>query len=168
MLINNRFEVNPSRSEVLDRDSKKLIRLEPRLMKLLCMLIESKGQIVTREVIIKEIWDDYPGGGEGLNQSISGLRKILHDEGKQLIETLPKMGYCFHGYVRQSSPVPQEKSFTPVYLLAGLIIFIIAVFSFRQSYHSNSSPDNLSQEESRHISKIDSAHQAEIWKKSQN
>jgi DNA-binding winged helix-turn-helix (wHTH) protein len=170
MLINNRFEVNPSRSEILDRATGKLVRLEPRQMKLLRLLIENHEQIVTREFIVKQIWDDFPGAGEGLNQSISWLRKLLHDEQKQLIETLPKMGYCFHGSVKQSGIMPGKKSRKIVYLLSALFLITLTVFMFLYYRNSGkkSQSDNLSREESMRISKIDSAKQAERLKAGQN
>lgn len=162
MIINKRFEVNASRSEVLDKMTGKSIRLEPRLMKLLCLLIENRGQIVKREFIIEQIWNDYPGAGEGLNQAISGLRKLLDDDQKKIIETLPKSGYCFHGTIEETHIKNQTKPFKTAYILAG--IFIMIVFLFLARYYQSteaSIAEHLSQEEARSISKIDSARQAE-------
>jgi len=164
MIINNRFEVNPSRNEVLDLDTRKLVRLEPRLMKLLGLLIENQEQIVSREFIVKHIWDDYPGAGEGLNQSVFWLRKLLHDEKKQLIETLPKLGYCFHGHVKPSGSISRRKSGKIIYFLSALLLTVIAIIIFHY-YHSGreSRPDNLSREEIMRISKIDSARQLQNY-----
>jgi DNA-binding winged helix-turn-helix (wHTH) protein len=92
-VINDRFLVDVERSELLDKTTGENNRLEPRLMKLLQMLIEYNGRILKREYIIKEIWDDYPGANEGLNQAISFLRKLLGDEQKVIIQTQPKAGY---------------------------------------------------------------------------
>lgn len=61
MLINDRFYVDPSRSGITDNRTGKLDHVEPRLMKLLCLLAASGGKTVSRETIVKEIWDDYPG-----------------------------------------------------------------------------------------------------------
>ncbi|NSL85991.1 hypothetical protein ECE50_004060 [Chitinophaga sp. Mgbs1] len=166
MLINNRFEVDLVRSKVTDRDTGDQTRLEPRLMKLLCLLIENHERLVTRPLIIKEVWDDYPGGEEGLNQAISGLRKLLHDEQKQLIETLPKKGYCFHGVLSDNIPAAKRKLFKPVYVAGILLLVILTVFTFlfyrtsRNSYTNQSST-----EEHIRLFKIDSARQAEKLKK---
>src|ERR1700678_4349019 len=93
-IINNRFTADSLRSEIFDKETKQKNRLEPRLMKLLCILAERQGGGVKREFILKEIWDDYPGANEGLNQAISFLRKLLTDEDKEIIQTQPKIGYC--------------------------------------------------------------------------
>ncbi len=81
-IINGRFAVDIDKNEVLDRKTKASNRLEPRLMKLLCLFVKQMGQLVRREYIISEIWDDYPGANEGLNQAVSFLRKLLDDEQK--------------------------------------------------------------------------------------
>lgn len=172
MLINNRFDVNSSRNEVSDWDTGKLVRLEPRLMKLLCLLIENRGEIVTREVIIKQIWNDYPGADEGLNQSVSWLRKLLHDEQKQIIETLPKTGYCFQGTVNQAGVTTVKRLVKAVWFVAILFVLVgsVGVFLYYRSGKSLSSralserSGKLSEQESRRRSEIDSVHQAEILK----
>ena len=125
MLINDRFDTDPLRSEVTDKQTGKISRIEPRLMRLLCLLAENQGKPVSRQMIIKEIWNDYPGGDEGLNQAISVLRKLLDDDKKKIIETLPKTGYCFHGTINQDQLVPKRKSFRLIYTSAVLLLLLI-------------------------------------------
>lgn len=162
MILNRRFRINASRNEVVDNRTGKPLRLEPRLMKLLCLLIENHGQIVKRSLIIKQIWDDYPGADEGLNQAISGLRKLLEDDQKNIIETLPKTGYCFHGDIEETPIEHQTKPLKTTPILAGILILIAILFLVRY-YQSTEAAisDQLSQKEARHISKIDSTRQAE-------
>ncbi len=170
MIINKRFKVNVSRNEVLDEMTGKSIRLEPRLMKLLCLLIENRGQIVKREFITNQIWDDYPGAGEGLNQAISGLRKLLEDDQKKIIETVPKSGYCFQGTIEEA-PINetnsklQPKPFKTVYMLTGALVVIALLFLVRYYQSTKASiAKQSSQEEARNAYKIDSARQAERLK----
>lgn len=68
-------------------------------MKLLCLLAENRGHLVSRDMIIEQIWGGYPGGEDGLTQAISYLRKIMKDSGKKIISTIPKSGYIFNGTV---------------------------------------------------------------------
>lgn len=165
MVINKRFRINASRNEVLDNRTGKSLRLEPRLMKLLCLLIENHGQTVKRSLIIKQIWDDYPGADEGLNQAISGLRKLLEDDQKNIIETLPKTGYCFHGAIEEAPIKDKTKPLKATHILAGILMLIAILFLVRyyQSTEATIS-DQSSQKEARHISKIDSTRQAERLK----
>jgi hypothetical protein len=148
-----------------DKVTGKSIRLEPRLMKLLFLLIENRGQVVKRELIINQVWNDYPGAEEGLNQAISGLRKFLEDDQKKIIETIPKNGYCFHGTIEEAQAKQPTKPFKIAYLLTGILIVI--AFSFLLRYHQATKAlisEQLFREEAHKISKIDSARQAERLK----
>ncbi|WP_316819300.1 helix-turn-helix domain-containing protein [Pedobacter nyackensis] len=165
MLINRRFRVNASRNEVLDHRTGKIVRLEPRLMKLLCLLIENHGQIVNRSLIIEQIWNDYPGADEGLNQAISGLRKLLEDDQKKIIETLPKTGYCFRGGIEKTPFKHQRKTLKTAHVLAGVLILIAILFLVRYYQATEATiTDQLHRKEARHLYKIDSARQAERLK----
>lgn len=42
---------------------------------------------------------DNPGGNEGLSKAVSFLRKMLGDENKEIIPTIPTTGYGFHGEI---------------------------------------------------------------------
>ena len=150
MLINDRFNVDPSRNEVIDKQTGKLNRIEPRLMKLLCLLTEFEGKAVSRKMIVKEIWNDYPGGDEGLNQAISVLRKLLGDDNKKIIETLPKTGYCFHGTISGDQIVLKRKSFKVIYVSAALFLLLITTLVLGYyKYRTNDKivPAKLSDEE---------------------
>ena len=90
--INNRFCVDPSSNLLTDLEEKRDTRLEPRIMELLCMLTDQTGKTITREHLVTSIWKDYGGGDDGLTQAISTLRKVLDDQNKELIHTIPKKG----------------------------------------------------------------------------
>jgi DNA-binding winged helix-turn-helix (wHTH) protein len=91
IIIENTFTVVPEKNLINQT------KLEPRIMKLLCLLIENRGMLVTRDTIVEKIWSGYPGGIDGLTQAISFLRKILNDSEKKIISTIPKSGYIFNG-----------------------------------------------------------------------
>lgn len=159
MLINDRFNVDPSRNEVVDQQTGKVTRVEPRLIKLLCLLAEHEEKAVSREIIVKEIWNDYPGGDEGLNQAISVLRKLLGDDKKKIIETLPKTGYCFHGTIGSDQTVLKRKPFKVIYVSAAVFLLLIAAFVLGYYHHRTNDrvvPGKLSHEESIKAFKMDS------------
>jgi DNA-binding winged helix-turn-helix (wHTH) protein len=142
----SRFYIQPSLNTVTDQQSGKETRLEPRLMNLLCMLYEHNGQMISREQITKEIWDDYGNADEGLTQAISYLRKVLDDETKTLIETIPKRGYKLNGIVEE--PVRHLSATKKRYLvwIAMFIVIVLAawwIFRNRQGQQSISNPDAL-------------------------
>lgn len=139
MRINSRFEVDPLRNKILDKQTGKMIHVEPRMMKLLCLLTKHHGEPVTRKMIIKEIWDDYPGGDEGLNQAISVLRKLLSDDKRRIIETVPKTGYCFHGTIENDQITSNRQSSRALYVGAALVLVLILGLLLKGYYnlHSN-------------------------------
>jgi DNA-binding winged helix-turn-helix (wHTH) protein len=112
-LINDRFLIDPASNSCLDKSGNRQLRLEPRIMQLLCLLSEQPGKVIGRETLVNIIWKDYGGGDEGLTQGISVLRKALSDEDRQMIQTLPKKGYCFTGII---SNVEQETHTDPTSL----------------------------------------------------
>lgn len=65
-------------------------RLEPRLAGVLSVLIQHRGDAVSRDTLLALVWEE-DGSDEALTQAISRLRKALGD--KSLIETVPRVGY---------------------------------------------------------------------------
>jgi DNA-binding winged helix-turn-helix (wHTH) protein len=159
--INGRFEVKRHNNSLFDRERNICHRLEPRLMRLLCLLIDNQEQVVTRESIINQIWNDYPGAGEGLNQGISHLRKILEDDTKTIIHTVPKTGYQFQaiaasGKEKVNQDIPLTNTSPWKYTLWAAIV--VAIIFFAWTFFTADSPvGNL--EEDKRISSIDEARQ---------
>ena len=94
--INNRFFTDPATNIVKEIKGANETRLEPRLMLLLCLLTQNEGKVVSREFLIKEIWNDYGGADEGLTQAISFLRKVIGDQKKEMaFLQIPDSNACF-------------------------------------------------------------------------
>ena len=167
-IINHRFIVNSDRNEVSDKETGLSNRLEPRLMKLLCVLAEQQGKVVKREAIIKRIWDDYPGASEGLNQAVSFLRKLLNDEDKKIIQTQPKAGYCFNAIIDEESESKQRSKikYLPVIIGAALLLLIgLMVDIYLRKGGSGISDRQSDERNAAQIARLDSIHQAEQMKK---
>ncbi|MEO0815922.1 MAG: winged helix-turn-helix domain-containing protein [Pseudomonadota bacterium] len=71
------------------------ISIEPRIMDVLCVLVEHAGDVVARDTLIEQVWRVEHGGDDSLSRAISLLRKTLRDAGETdtVIETIPKRGY---------------------------------------------------------------------------
>ena len=69
--------------------------IEPMIIKLLRVLVENAGEVMTREELINSVWDVGFGGDERLSRAISILRKALGDTPGQHthIVTISKVGY---------------------------------------------------------------------------
>lgn len=119
LVIDNRFRIQADTHLLTDLSSHTTTRLEPRLMKLLFLLATHAGQLVSREQIIRDIWNDYGGGEDGLTQAISFLRKMLDDVAKDRIRTIPKKGYLLNALVTPANNIieaeEKEKISTPTH-----------------------------------------------------
>lgn len=75
------------------------IKLSPQPFKVLVLLVENAGQLVTREEIQQQIWGEstYVDFDKGLNFCIKQIREALGDNAQspRYIETLPRRGYRF-------------------------------------------------------------------------
>jgi len=134
-ILNNRFIVKPSLGVIRDAQTGQETRIEPRLMSLLCLLAENNERLVARPVITKQIWDDYGNADEGLTQAISYLRKVLADDEKNLIETVPKKGYVLHAKVVYDKPADASLKYVHgarrgKFILIAAVVFILIVVAF--------------------------------------
>lgn len=91
------YEVSLHSGEV--RKAGVRIRIQQQPMKLLELLLEHPGEVVTREELRRRIWHDESFGDfdQAVNIAIAKLRSALGDsaENPRYIETLPKRGYRF-------------------------------------------------------------------------
>ena len=162
-IINGRFAVDKDKNEVLDRKTKASNRLEPRLMKLLCLFVKQIGQLVKREQIISEIWDDYPGANEGLNQAVSFLRKLLDDEQKNLIQTRPKSGYVFDAEISYGRKQVQVKKYAGL-VIATIVLLLFLLLAADIYLRKDAQQVNNISKIDAGLSRLDSIHQAERMK----
>jgi DNA-binding winged helix-turn-helix (wHTH) protein/tetratricopeptide (TPR) repeat protein len=75
------------------------IRLQEKPLRVLALLAERQGQLVTREELKKRLWpeDTFVDFETGLNTAVSKLREALSDSADtpRYIETIPRRGYRF-------------------------------------------------------------------------
>lgn len=99
---------------VLDMEGKTLfsegkpIHLPAKEFETLLLLVENNHKALSKDEMIKAIWQDSFVEEGNLAKQISRLRKTLDTDGEQFIETLPKHGYRFSADLRITSPVAEE------------------------------------------------------------
>ncbi len=75
------------------------IRLQEQPFRILVLLLESAGQLVTREKIREELWsnDTFVEFDNALNTAVGKLRAALSDsaDNPRFLETVPRRGYRF-------------------------------------------------------------------------
>ena len=71
-----------------------IIKLTSKSFELLQLLLENHGEIVSRDEILKNVWEDEFVEDSNVNVQIAMLRKILGIR-NDFIQTISKRGYCF-------------------------------------------------------------------------
>ena len=91
------FEIDFGSSEVHKEGRK--VQLQEQPFRVLAILLERPGEVVTREQLQARLWpaDTYVGFDEGLNTAIRKLRVAFGDsaENPRFIETVSRRGYRF-------------------------------------------------------------------------
>ena len=91
------------------------IKLQEQPFRILTMLLERPGELVTREELRQRLWseDTFVDFEHSLNTAIKKLRRALCDgaDKPRFVETLPRRGYRFVGSVAgHPQPSPQTSS----------------------------------------------------------
>src|SRR5277367_5285439 len=113
------FEVSLHSGELRKAGVK--IRVQQQPLKLLEVLLERPGKVVTREELRSRVWpnDSFGDFDQAVNIAIAKLRSALGDsaENPRFIETLPKRGYRFiadvsfvdaEGHIRRPESPPAD------------------------------------------------------------
>jgi len=86
------------------------VRLQEQPFKVLAMLLERSGEVVTREELQKKLWpvDTFVDFDHGLNKVINKIREALSDsaENPRFVETVARRGYRFLAEVKVADPTP--------------------------------------------------------------
>lgn len=91
------FQVNLHTKELRKNGSK--IKLEGQPFRILALLLERPGELVTREELEQRLWGDgtFVDFEHSINTGVKRLRDVLGDsaDSPHFIETLPRRGYRF-------------------------------------------------------------------------
>ncbi len=163
----------------------KLIELEHRLVLLLIYFIHHKGEVLSKEQLLKTIWQGKVVNDDSLSVAVSHIRKALGDNPRapQFIKTIPGVGYQFIGDAEAleetTSPAttsavhdPQSSSDKPRRLwLGAVLVMLLAMGAFvyiaKPRPAVATGPGNLSPEGHKQLQQADQALQkndAENWR----
>jgi DNA-binding winged helix-turn-helix (wHTH) protein/TolB-like protein len=101
------FEFNASAGEL--RRGEVTTRLEPQPARVLAVLVERAGEVVSRTELQQQVWsgDTFVDFERGLNYCIAQIRTALGDSASEprFIETLPRRGYRFIARMKNGNEV---------------------------------------------------------------
>ena len=88
-----------------------LVPISPKALEILILLVQKKGEIVSREDLLETVWKGSFVEEGNINYTVSLLRKTLGN--KDLVQTIPRRGYRFPADVKQISENSKESSIRP-------------------------------------------------------
>jgi Tol biopolymer transport system component/DNA-binding winged helix-turn-helix (wHTH) protein len=140
------FEADPSSGELYRRGSR--VPLQEKPFRVLAMLLERPGELITREEVRKQLWPDgtFIDFDEGLDTALKKLRYALGDSAQNptFIETVPRRGYRFIAPVtngdfsllpkdadalvssvsRSSADGEHKRKYLPVLIVTALVLVV--------------------------------------------
>src|SRR6516164_662489 len=118
------------------------VRLQDQPRRVLTVLLDRPGKLITREELRQELWpsDTFVDFEHGLSVAVNKLRQALADDPDhpRFIETIPKRGYRFIapvievGTVRSEAPKPARMSIAQyaIPILGALVILTTASYLY--------------------------------------
>jgi len=139
------WKVNPALDEI-SRDGRK-VKLEPRMMRLLCCLAARPGAVVSLAELLDQVWPGVVVSQSSVYQAIAQLRRELGDTEAEprYIATVPRKGYRLVAEVRDepgpaaaetvaesAAPEPPARSRRPLLAALGVLgaVVVAAVAYF--------------------------------------
>ena len=160
------FRFIPSESLLL-RDEE-AIPLTPKAVNVLESLVENAGSVVTKDDLIRDVWDDMAIEDSAVSRTVFLVRAALGDDPKNhtYIQTVPKRGYRFvavvstlngsNGHAIQpeqtvdahpiaapqfrSEPIVETRRFSTAHLIGGLVLLAAVTTSSYFGFFRQSSP----------------------------
>ncbi len=112
--------------------------LEPKVMEVLVCLTRANGNVVSKEQLIRQVWQDTFVTDDVLKVSIWQLRKAFQDDSKhpKVIETIPKSGYRLLLPVRavKGAKLPVSHSQILALVIASVLVLVVAAAWIRYKH----------------------------------
>ncbi len=90
------FSLNPVKGQLIGREGQ-VVRIQPKSLELLSFLVESHGELLTKDKLLHAIWGSEVVEENNLSVRIASIRKSLGEEKGQnlFIQTVQGKGYRF-------------------------------------------------------------------------
>jgi len=111
VFIFGEFELNPRRGMLLKNDVE--LPLRRQCFQVLYYLVRHHGVLVSKRELMNAVWSDVIVTESSLTQCILTIRRVLDDESKTLIRSIPRSGYLFDYPVTDKKTSPPEPVFAP-------------------------------------------------------
>ncbi|WP_281684810.1 winged helix-turn-helix domain-containing tetratricopeptide repeat protein [Thalassobaculum salexigens] len=86
------LEYHPDSGRLLDRTGGDVF-LRAQSARVLHLLVDNLGQLVSRDRLIEEVWPDVSVTDDSLTQCIADIRRAIGDSNREILRTIPKRGF---------------------------------------------------------------------------
>lgn len=114
-IIENDIKFNTDDYSLEHTPTSEFIKLALPAGRLMEMIIKSNGEILSRDEMLTEVWDNYGlrGSNNNLSQYLSVLRKHMADFGcHEFIITIPKAGVALNKAINITNEVGDQQQFS--------------------------------------------------------
>ncbi|MBV8632998.1 MAG: winged helix-turn-helix domain-containing protein [Burkholderiaceae bacterium] len=125
------WTLNPHSGELVQGETR--LRLEQRTLRLLMCLIESAGEVLSADAILKQVWPDVVVSPDSVYQAITVLRRQLGDDSKNpaYIVTVPRRGYRLIAATEEIKDTPVKTArYRHWLVLSSLLLTIVLAVAF--------------------------------------
>jgi DNA-binding winged helix-turn-helix (wHTH) protein/tetratricopeptide (TPR) repeat protein len=125
------LSISPSRRRI--EGPAGTIHLEPLIMQVFLLLLDARGELVTRDELFSQVWGGALVGDDSLNRAIARVRRIETETAPGVfeIETVPRTGYRLVGQVLgamgKASASPGKRSVVSRRVLMGGAAAVTAI-----------------------------------------
>ncbi|MBI3156452.1 MAG: winged helix-turn-helix domain-containing protein [Burkholderiales bacterium] len=130
------FVLDRARGELLDAQGRPS-GLRAQALKLLLVLGEQAGQVVSKDELMRRVWGGVVVTEDSLVQAVGDIRRVLNDPRHERVRTVPRRGYLLAVDATAASPAgalqPVERSQPwswPAALGAALLLLAIGVVAW--------------------------------------
>ncbi len=123
----------------------KEVAIEPQVFDLIVHLIQNSDKIVSREQLLKHVWQGRVVSDTSINNNIKSARKALGDDGtkQSVIKTIHSRGYQFiaelkliDGLNERHEPMAKRRYTWPMGVVAALVGFMVRMLYLTQGNHT--------------------------------
>src|SRR5579863_248396 len=106
------FRLDPQQRLLMLSADGRAIPLAPKAFEMLLFLVESRGELLAKNTLMKAVWPNIVVEENSLNQSISAIRRSLGERPGEhrFIVTEPGRGYRFVADVRVAAALPPDRA----------------------------------------------------------
>jgi TolB-like protein/DNA-binding winged helix-turn-helix (wHTH) protein len=120
------YVLDLARGELLDAQGRP-IGLRAQALKLLLVLGEQAGQVVSKDELMRRVWGDVVVTEDSLVQAVGDIRRVLADPKHERVRTVPRRGYRL--VVKTPADAPASADARPAWswpaaLGAGLLLLL--------------------------------------------